>query len=295
MARKVLNGLDLTGQRISNVGDPSAATDAANKQYVDNTAAGLDWKENVRAASTANMTVASGVINGATMDGVTLATGDRVLLKNQTTASENGIYLVAATGAATRATDADTSADIKNMVVRVSEGTVNADTMWQLVTDNVTLGTTALTYTQFGGGTSYTADGQGITLTGNQFSLVMDGTTLQKSASGIRVGSGAAGNGLTEALGVLSVGAGTGITVAADTVAVDTSVVVRKYAANCAATTNPQTFTHSLATSDVDVVVKEVATNAIVMADVTVTDANNVSVNFGAAPTAGQYRVAIFG
>lgn len=292
---KVLNGLDLNSQRITSLGDPSANTDAANKQYVDNVAAGLDWKENVRAASTANMAVASAVINGASMDGVTLATGDRVLLKNQTTASENGIYIVAASGAASRATDADSSGDIKNMVVRVSEGTTNGDTMWQLVTDNVNLGTTSLVFTQFGGGTSYTADGQGIELSGNQFQLELDGTTLAKSASGVRVGSGAAGAGLVEATGVLAVGAGTGISVAADAVSVDASVVVKKYAANCAATTNPQTFNHGLGTSDVTVSVREVSSGALVIADVTVVDANNVSVNFGGAPSASQYRVVVHG
>lgn len=290
---KVLNGLDLNSQRITSLGDPSANTDAANKQYVDNVAAGLDWKENVRAASTANMTIASAVINGASMDGVTLATGDRVLLKNQTTGSENGIYIVAASGAASRATDADTSGDIKNMVVRVSEGTTLGDTMWQLVTDNVVLGTTALVYTQFGGGTAYTADGQGIELSGNQFALELDSTTLSKSASGLRIGSGAAGAGLVEASGVLAVGAGTGISVAADAVSVDASVVVKKFAANCVATTNPQTFNHGLGSADVTVSVKEVSSGALVLADVTVTDANNISVNFGGAPTSAQYRVTV--
>lgn len=294
MSRKVLNGLDLNGQRITSVGDPSAATDAANKQYVDNTAVALDWKENVRAASSANLAIASAVVNGASIGGVTVATGDRVLLMGQTTASENGIYIVAASGAASRATDANTSAKIQNMIVRISEGTF-ADQMWQLITDNVNLGTTNLVYTQFGGGATYTADGNGLELVGNQFQLELDGTTLQKSSTGLRIGAGAAGNGLTEASGVLSVGAGTGISVTADAIAVDTSVVVRKFAANCAATTNPQTFTHNLNSADVEVVVKEVSTGALVLADVTVVDANNVSVNFGGAPTAGQYRVAVFG
>lgn len=296
MSTKVLNGLDLNGKILANVGDPSAGTDGANKQYVDNTAAGLKWKDNVRAASTANMTVASAVINGASMDGVTLATGDRVLLKNQTAPAENGIYIVAASGAASRATDADTAAEIKNAITRVSEGTTLADTSWQMITDGaITLGTTGLTWSQFAVGVAYTADGNGIELSSTTFALELDGTTLSKSASGLRIGSGAAGAGLVEATGVLAVGAGTGITVAADSVAVDTSIVVRKFAANCAATTNPQTFTHNLATLDVDVTVIEVSSGNVVLADVTAATTNTVSVNFGGAPTASQYRVNVAG
>lgn len=294
MSLKSLTGFDANGKQITSVADPSAATDAANKQYVDNVAAGLSWKENVRAASTANMTVASAVINGASMDGVTLATGDRVLLKNQTTAGENGIYIVAASGAASRSSDANTASKVKNMAVRVSEGTANADSMWQMITDTaITLGTTGLTFTQFGGGSSYTADGNGIEVSGNSFTIELDGTSLSKSATGLRIGSAAAANGLVESGGLLSVGAGTGITVAADAVAVDTSVVVRKYAADCAATTNPQTFTHNLNSSDVVVMVREVSSGALVLADVTVSSVNAISVNFGGAPTAAQYRIVV--
>lgn len=292
MSRKVLNGLDLNSKQITNLADPSAATDAANKQYVDNTAVGLDWKENVRAASSSNIAIASGVVNGASIGGVTVATGDRVLLMGQTAGAENGIYPVVASGAAARSTDTNTAAKIKDMIVRVSEGTF-AEQMWQLVTDNITLGTTALVYTQFGGGTAYTADGQGIELTGSSFGIELDGTTLSKSASGLRVGSGAAGAGLTEASGVLAVGAGTGVSVAADAISVDSSVVVRKYAADCAATTNPQTFTHSLNSNDVIVEVREVSSGALVFADVSVSSVNAISVNFGGAPTAAQYRVVV--
>jgi len=294
MATKVLNGLDLNGKIIASVGDPSAGTDGANKQYVDNVAAGLKWKDNVRAASTANMAVASAVVNGASMDGVTLATNDRVLLKNQTAPAENGIYVVVASGAASRAFDADTAAEVKNMVVRVSEGTVAADTAWQMITDGaITLGTTGLTFTQFAVGVVYTADGNGIELVAQQFQLELDGTTLSKSAAGVRIGSGAAGAGLVEASGVLAVGAGTGITVAADTVSVDSSIVVRKFAANCVVTTNPQTFTDNLGTLDKTAEVVEVATGKVVLADVSFPTTNTTAVDFGGAPTAAQYRVVV--
>lgn len=293
MSKKLLTGADLNNQRIVNLADPSSGTDAANKQYVDNTAAGLDWKENVRAASTANMTIASAVINGASMDGVSLATGDRVLLKNQTSGSENGIYIVAATGAASRATDADSSADIKNMIVRVSEGTTLGDTMWQLITDSVTLGTTALVFTVFSGGVTYSADGNGIELSSTTFGLELDGTSLSKSSSGLKIASAAAGAGLVESAGILAVGAGTGVTVNANDVAVDTSLVPRKYAADCAATTNPQTFTHSLGTKDVHVTIREASTDALVEADIVATSTSAITVDFGGAPTAAQYRVEV--
>lgn len=123
MSMKVMNGLDLQGQRITALGSPSSATDAANKSYVDGLVQGLSWKSAVRAATTAAGTLSSSFANGSTIDGVTLATGDRILVKNQATGSENGIYVVASSGAPTRATDADAGSEIVNASVYVSEGT----------------------------------------------------------------------------------------------------------------------------------------------------------------------------
>lgn len=256
---KFLAGLRVNNKRIQDVADPTAATDAATKQYVDNTAAGLNWKQSVRVASTGNVAVASGLVNGTSINGVTVATGDRVLLKDQTNGVENGIYVVPASGAASRAEDANTSAEVRNMIVRVEAGTVEPDTMWQLVTDTPTLGTTSLVFTKFtGGGAAYVA-----------------------------------GAGLTETpAGTFNVGAGNGVTVTADAVAVDPSVVVRKYAANCVATTNPQTFTHGLGTDDVEVVVWE--GNDQVFPDVT-KGSGTVIIDWGGAPTAAQYRVVVQG
>jgi len=107
------------------------------------------WKDPVRAASTANVTIASALVNGLVMDGVTLATGDRVLLKNQTNQAENGIYVVVASGAASRAPDADTAAKIWGMHVHVLGGTIAG--VWEWYNTNITLptlGTTNLTFIQ---------------------------------------------------------------------------------------------------------------------------------------------------
>jgi hypothetical protein len=117
-------------------------------------AEGLPIKQTVRAATTGAGTLASSFEAGDTLDGVTLATGDRILVKNQATASENGIYVVNKTGAPTRAYDADTSAKVKpNTLVGVSEGTANADKWFQLTSNApIVLGTTNLTWAEFGGG-----------------------------------------------------------------------------------------------------------------------------------------------
>jgi len=108
------------------------------------------YKQPARVASTANITLATGTL--LTIDGVATVAGDRVLVKNQTTGSENGIY-AAATGAWSRTTDADTSAEVKSgLTVAVEEGTVGADTNWILITNNpITLGTTALAFDLVGG------------------------------------------------------------------------------------------------------------------------------------------------
>jgi len=118
---------------------------------------GLSWKQAVRAATTAAGTLASDFENGDTVDGVTLATGDRILVKDQAALTENGIYTVNASGAPTRATDADDASELVNASCYVSEGTTNADTQWVCTTNApITLGVTNLAFTQLtsGGGVS---------------------------------------------------------------------------------------------------------------------------------------------
>jgi hypothetical protein len=137
--------------------DAVLATQKAVKTYVDSLVQGLSWKKAVRAATTANGALATSYENGDTIDGVTLATGDRILIKNQSTASENGIYVVAASGAPSRATDADTGAEMVNATVYVSEGSTLADTQWTCTTNAaITLGSTNLAFAQLSSGTGGT-------------------------------------------------------------------------------------------------------------------------------------------
>lgn len=222
MAMKSLTGFDANNQRIVNVSDPSGNTDAATKQYVDAVARGLKWKDSVVAATTAAGTLATDYENGDVIDGVTLATGDRILIKNQSTGSQNGIYVVNASGAPTRATDLSTTSSPDGVAVSVTEGTVNGDKVFLQTTDGAVVGTDTLTFTQLGGGgATYNADGNGIELSGSTFSLELATTSgLTKGAGGLAVGAGngitvnandvalassAAGNGLTYSAGVLNV------------------------------------------------------------------------------------------
>jgi hypothetical protein len=254
-------------QRITSLATPTAASDAATKAYVDGLVSGLDAKASVRVATTANVTLTSQLENGDTIDGVTLATGDRVLVKNQTTPAENGIYTVNATGAPTRATDADSNGEISvGTQVYVETGTSNGGQIW------VANATTAATWVP---GTS-----------GSTWALYFAVTPTQ------------AGAGLTAAGNVLAVGQGTGITVNADDVAVDTSVVARKFisAALGDGTAVAFTITHSLANQWVAVhVIQTASPNEEIFTTIERTSTTQCIVRFSSAPAAGSFRVLVIG
>jgi hypothetical protein len=169
-SRAPLNSPTFTG--TVTVPTPVNDSDASTKAYVDSAAQGIDWKASVRAATTTSGTLSSAFANGSVIDGVTLATGNRILVKNQASGAENGIYTVNATGAPTRSTDADAAAEVTpSLAVFVEEGTVNADSGWTLTNNGaITIGTTALTFTQFTGLGQVTA-GTGISKSGNTLSI----------------------------------------------------------------------------------------------------------------------------
>lgn len=204
------------GATITGLPTPVNSGDAAPKSYVDAAVTGLSWKQSVKAATTTNGALATAYANGSTIDGVTLVTGDRILIKNQTVGSENGIYTVNASGAPTRATDSDTSAEMAGESVFVDQGTLNADTGWVLSTNApITVGTTSLVFSQFSGAGSYTA-GNGLTLTGNVFSLSAPVTTANGGTGLASIGAANTVLGVNAggtALEYKAVTAGTGISI----------------------------------------------------------------------------------
>lgn len=245
---------------------PSADEDLVNKAYFDAVVQGLLVKDAVRLASTANLSVTgsgagigktlTATANGAlTLDGVSAQVGNRVLLKDQTTASDNGIYVVTDAGSAgtpfvlTRATDFDgsPSAEVRGGVFTfVQEGTISADSGYVVITNSaITVDTTAIDWTQFSGAGQLLM-GDAIEKVGNTLNVKFDNSTIELNGSnqlrikdlGVttaklanqavdadKLAASVAGNGLTGANGSpLAVGAGTAIKVAADNVSVDYAV-----------------------------------------------------------------------
>jgi len=309
--------LSMAGFKLTSVGAPSADTDAANKGYVDAVAQGLDVKASVVYAtagaldaytftSTGGGTLTANANGELDIDGfVVSATGTRILVKNETSgnAPYNGIYTVTDAGGLssvwvlTRSTDANASSEVTDgMFTFVEQGDTNHSTSWVLTTNNpITLNTTGLTFAQFSGAGTYTAS-NGVLLTGTNFTFApRAGYGLATGASGAEVKLAT-----TSGLNItsdLAVGAGLGISVLTNTVAIDTAVVVRKYAASIgdgAATS--YTVTHDLGTRDVQVTVYDNSSPyAEVVVDVQHATTNTITVLFSVAPTSNQYRVVVQG
>ncbi len=211
------SAVSLNSQKITGLADPTGDNDAANKGYVDGVAQGLDVKDSVVATTTANGTLSTAFANGQSIDGVTLQTGDRILIKNQSTASQNGIYNVQASGAPSRATDMATGANAAGAFVFVEQGTVNAENGFTCTSDtgSAVVGTNNLTFAQFSGAGQIIA-GDGLDKSGNTLSadlkanggLVIESTelALKLDASSITgtLAIGDGGTGATTATAALT-------------------------------------------------------------------------------------------
>jgi hypothetical protein len=177
------SSFSMNSQKITSLATPTADADAATKAYVDAATSGLNVHAAVQAATTANVTLASALENGDTLDGVTLATGNRVLVKNQTDKTENGIYVVKASGAPDRADDYNAAGEVDaGDFIFVEAGTANGKTGYVQTNVITTVGSDNIEFTQFSGAGTYTA-GSALTLTGSTFSIADEAITSAKIAN----------------------------------------------------------------------------------------------------------------
>jgi hypothetical protein len=306
--------LNMGGYKLTALATPVSNTDAANKQYVDDVAQGLNIHAASYAATTANLNAtysngSSGV--GATLtnagtqaafatDGTTPSLNDRILVRLQTDTTQNGIYTLTTVGSGstnwvlTRATDFDTPVEIAGGdFTFVDNGTTLANTGWVQVDEVTTIGTDPIVWQQFSGAGTYTAS-NGVLLTGTNF------TFAPRTGYGLQTGSSGAEIKLATTSGLnlssdLAVGAGNGISVLTNTVAIDSSVVVSKYATNVGdGSATSYTITHNLGTRDVIVSVYEGSGSyAEVICDVNHATTNTITLLFSVAPTSNQYRVVV--
>jgi len=308
------------------VATPTADAHAATKAYVDAARSGLDVKASVRAATTVNLTAIPPLELGTVLDGVTLAEGDRVLVKNQTAAAENGIYVVQATGGAIRATDADTSAEVTTgMFTFVSEGTINADSGWVLTTnDTIVLNSTALAFVQFSGAGQITA-GFGLTKSGNTIDVVGTADRITANNDSIDIASTYAGQSTITTLGTIATGTwgsgATNIAVSSGGTNASTAATARANlgienpgAATAANTSTPTlariaskgcalhvsevsttVVTHNFNNVNVIVQIFQPSTGEIVIGDVTARTADSITVVLLGTIAANAYTIVVTG
>ena len=156
------------------MGTPSGNTDVANKSYVDQAIAGLRNRTVAECASTANVNISNGLEAGDTIDGVTLVEGDRCLLKDQSTATENGLYLAVANGAgaASRDPEHDSIAELSGGMITVNQGSANDNKIFLCTTDSSgSIGSTNIVYTQITPSNTGTVESVGITQSGSEFTI----------------------------------------------------------------------------------------------------------------------------
>ena len=313
------------GAGNAKVATPTDAAHIATKGYVDAARQGLDVKQSVKVATVGAINISADLEAGDTIDGVTLVAGDRVLVKDQSTATENGIYVAVASGAASRSSDANGTADTGELkpgtFTFVEEGTTNSDKGFVLSTNGtITVGSTNIAWTQFSGAGSFTA-GDGITQSGNTINVnvVADRTAITSDA--VDIASTYVGQSSITTLGTITTGVwnGTDVAVAdggtgasdaanarlnlgiktsAGAVTTTTSTLARVASQACAASasgTSTTTVTHNFNTLDVAVQIVEVSTGATVYGDVIRSNADTISVTLLGTITAGDYRIVVTG
>jgi len=307
------------------VATPTDAAHIATKGYVDAARQGLDVKQSVKVATTGAINLSSDLNNGDTIDGVTLVTGDRVLVKNQGTPSENGIYVATATGAASRSSDANGTADTGELksgtFTFVEEGTVNSDKGFVVSTNGtITVDTTGIAWTQFSGAGSFTS-GDGLSQDGNTINVNVTANRTAITADAIDIASTYVGQSSITTLGTITTGvwngtdvavadggtgSGTaagartnlGIATSAGTSTTSTPALARIAKQACAASaagTSSTTVTHLFNSTDVIVQIYEVSSGATVVGDVVRTNADTVTVTLLGTITAGDYTIVVTG
>ena len=313
------------GNGNAKVATPTDAAHIATKGYVDAARQGLDVKQSVRVATTEPINLASDLEAGDTIDGVTLVAGDRVLVKNQSTALENGIYVAVTSGAASRSSDANGTADTGELkpgtFAFVEEGSANADKGFVVSTNGtITIDATSIAWTQFSGAGSFTA-GDGISQSGNTINVnvVADRTAITGDA--VDIASTYAGQDSITTLGTIATGVWTatdvdiahggtnasdaasartnlGIKTTAGAVTTTTSALARIASQGCAASaagTSSTTVTHNFNTLDVVVQVVEVSSGATVYGDVIRSNADTITVTLLGTISANDYRIVVTG
>lgn len=294
--------LNASNNKITNLATPTSSTDAATKAYVDSVAEGLHVHEAANAYVGIPIDLSIDLQVGDQIDGVTLSAGMRILVNGQTSQAENGIYVVQSSGTPTRALDFDTAVEIDSGdFIFVSSGNNYANTGWVQTNNPATIGTDAISFTQFSGAGTYLA-GSGLTLTGNSFSV--DTSPISGFAS-IRTDNGATevkvntNDGLEVTTNGLGINNGAGLTFSAGALTLDSSngYGVRKYAVSIGdGSATSYTVTHSFGSKDTTVQIYDNSSPyAQVEADVEHTTGNAVTIKFASAPTTDQYRVVVIG
>jgi len=201
IATQNANSVSISGGSITGLGSPSSGSDATTKTYVDNLVTGLKTRTIVRVATTGNISLSTDLQNNDTIDGITVSTGDKVLVKSNTNQTQNGIYIVVASGTASRDPEFDTVDELAGQMIIVKEGSVNADSFFLCTTDSGSIGSANITYTQVTPSSGGTVTQVGIVQSGSEFTI--SGSPITTSGN-ITLGVGTIANTKISGLGTAS-------------------------------------------------------------------------------------------